>query len=85
MVVTTNRPSGETCDMNPTRTGLPASVGNDDHEIMSSLRMVIFGATGTMVYRPLSFCGPSMSRPSVLPLPEKEWQLAQVCRSVITT
>jgi hypothetical protein len=26
-----------------------------------------------------------MSRPNVLPSPEKEWQLAQVCRSCITT
>ena len=70
--------------MKPTRTGLPDSVGNDGHETISSLRMVIRFSTGTIPYRPLSFCGPSMSRPSVLPSPENEWQLAQVCRSFIT-
>ena len=32
----------------------------------------------------MSFWGPSMSMPSVLPSREKEWQLAQECRSFIT-
>ena len=52
---------------------------------MFPVAIVIFFATDVSAYRPLSFCGPSMSRPSVLPSAENEWQLAQVCRSVITT
>ena len=48
----------------------------------SSLRMDICGCDGAMAYRPLSFCGPSKSIPSVLPSREKEWQLAQVCMPV---
>ena len=47
--------------------------------------MDIFGLTSASAYRPLSFCGPSMSMPSVLPSSEKEWQLAQVGIPVSTT
>ncbi len=88
--VTTNRPSGETCDMNPNRFTdgsellVFGSSRNELHRITSTFRIVMFLLTGTIAYRPLSFFGPSMSRPSVLPSVEKEWQLAQVGRSSMT-
>src|ERR1022692_78223 len=85
MVVTTRRPSGDTWDMNPSRSWLPNSPRKLVHEITSSLRMVMRFCTGTLVYRLLSFSGPSRSIPKVLPAPEKEWQLAQVCMSSSST
>src|ERR1017187_605458 len=81
----TRRPSGDTWDMNPSRSWLPNSPRKLVHEITSSLRMVMRFCTGTMVYRLLSFSGPSRSIPKVLPSPEKEWQLAQVCMSSSST
>src|SRR5450759_4782458 len=77
-VVTTYWPSGETCDMNPTRV-LPSSLPRAAlHSITSWLRMGMFGEMDASVYMPLWFWGPSRSMPSVLPSREKEWQLAQV-------
>ena len=90
-MVTTYWPSGETCDMKPKRFAVGPSVftgaapGNAPQRMTSSLRMVISFWTLTSAYRPLSFCGPSMSSPSVLPSSAKEWQLAQVGRPCMMT
>src|ERR1039458_9688621 len=82
-VESTYWPSGETCDMKPTR-DCPTRM-SVFQETMSSFRMDICFRIGTTAYRPLSFLGPSTSMPIVLPSAENEWQLAQVCRSCITT
>src|ERR1035441_6300992 len=77
-MVTTYCPSGETCDMKPTRMS-PVSLPSEVlHSITSLVEIDICGRMGTSVYMPLSFCGPSRSIPSVLPSREKEWQLAHV-------
>ncbi len=52
---------------------------------MSSFLIEVTGFSGTIAYRPLSFAGPSRSRPSVLPSSEKEWQFAHMCMPVSTT
>src|ERR1700690_766092 len=74
-------PSGETCDMKPTR-DFPRLMSLFQ-ETMSWLRIDMFSWMGTIAYRPLSFLGPSTSMPMVLPSVENEWQLAHVCRSCI--
>ena len=79
IVVTTYFPSGETWDMKPSRTWAPSLPRKELHAITSSLRMAICGLMETSAYKPLSFCGPSRSSPSVLPSREKEWQFAHVC------
>src|SRR6185312_8006901 len=89
--VITYWPFGETCDMNPKRLTagselFPSRLSrNELHRITSWLRIVVSFDTGTSAYNPLSFFGPSMSSPSVLPSFENEWQLAHVGRFSITT
>ena len=71
--------------MKPTRSlppSLPAERAPVDHVLVADRRAA--AGSGTSAYRPLSFCGPSRSMPSVLPSREKEWQLAQVCRPSIS-
>ena len=77
----TYSPSGETCDMNPTR-DCPTR-RSEFQETVSWLRMDICFWTETIAYRPLSLPGPSTSMPMVLPSVENEWQLPHVCISWI--
>src|SRR5690242_6554490 len=85
MVVTTNLPSGETCDMNDARrlgTFASRTVGQ---RITSWLRSVVSLPIDTRAYSALSFCGPSTSSPSVFPSRGNEWQFAHVARPSVTT
>jgi hypothetical protein len=68
--------------MNPNRL-VAFSVLNEFHLITFSLRIEVSFSSGTIAYSPLSFCGPSTSRPMVLPSVENEWQFAQVGKPAI--
>ena len=85
MVVTTYRPSGETCDMKPIRSLPPSLPRKVLHSMTFSLRIAAWGWIGKRAYRPLLFRGPSTSIPMVLPSRETEWQFVQEWRPVITT
>src|SRR6201998_438334 len=73
---------GETCDMDPTRH--VTSLTSLFQCTIPLLWITMCFCTGTTSYRPLSFAGPSISMPNVLPSAENEWQLAQVGMSFNT-